>query len=56
MGMYRFLIFHLYPTNCDSVNAVNWQIDPPTGYTLLHGTLGMNPPFYGFPQTYGSDY
>ena len=41
--------------SCDSINATNWVVDPPSGFTLNYGSLGSNPPVYGFPFTYGSD-
>ncbi|MDG1797619.1 MAG: hypothetical protein P8H35_03535, partial [Flavobacteriales bacterium] len=54
-GFVSYYDFSSSSYSCDSVNAINWVVDPPTGYTLQYGNLGFSTPIYGFPSTYGSD-
>lgn len=39
---------------CDSTNILNWVISPSTGYTIVSGQLGSNPPTVALTSTWGS--
>jgi PKD repeat protein len=39
---------------CDSTGIYNWIITPNSGYTIISGQLGSNPPIVALPSTWGS--
>ena len=40
--------------NCDSTSILNWIITPLTGYSIVSGQIGSNPPIVAIAGTWGS--
>ena len=43
------------PFACDTTNAIAWEVEPATGFTLVSGTLGSIPVDYFDSTTHGTN-